>query len=94
MGRWSLEDDAKLARLFREKTIDYSKTDTASIKAAIKHFPGAKYENFAPLFKAKCAKWNLGETLSGKRRGPASEFALHSTPLPLLFSLTHIICCF
>lgn len=80
MARWSRPDDAKLAKLFETKKLDPTKTDKVSIHLAKKHFPDKKHENFAPLYRDKCAKWELGEELSGKRRGAKtttkSEFPL------------------
>ena len=75
---WKLEDDEKLAALFRKGKnkggVDSNNTDRDYIKKVLNnHFGGDGndfvYSNFAPLFRKKCAKWNLNEELSGARRG-------------------------
>jgi hypothetical protein len=70
--RWKPADDAKLSSLFQSKRLDPTKIDKESIKKALKdHFPERKYSSFAPLYRAKCSKWNLEQQLAGKRRGPS-----------------------
>ena len=70
--KWGKEDDAKLAELFRKgprnggiSTKDISKPYIETIIK--KHFPTRIYNTFAPLYRTKVRKWNVGQTLNGAR---------------------------
>ena len=71
---WNPDDDKKLASLFKlgpkKGGVDPKKTDKDTIKLILnRHFGEFVYDNFAPLFRRKCAKWNTGKELEGARRG-------------------------
>lgn len=67
--KWSKEDDAKLLSLFKSKQIDPDITDLQSVKRAHqRHFPEREYKNFGPLFRKKCAEFNLTQDLNGARK--------------------------
>ena len=68
VGNWSDPDDAKLAQLFRQKKISSTDLSRDAIKKANAHFPDRDPKNFNPLFKGKCAQWNLNKFLTGRRK--------------------------
>ena len=69
MGNWSDEDDAKLAQLYRQKKISSTDLHKDTIhKVNDKYFPEREFKNFSPLFKTKCAQWNLNSYLTGRRK--------------------------
>ena len=52
MVRWSIVDDAKLAKLFEDNVLDPSDTETKTLqKAQEDYFPEFLYANFAPLYR-------------------------------------------
>ena len=69
---WNDSDNKKLADLFRKGPnrggIDSTKYDKDTIhKVLSKHFGDEfEFKNFSPLFKRKCAKWNLDKNLTGR----------------------------
>ena len=70
--KWGVEDDKKLAELFRRGPrsggISTSDLGSKAIHAIIaKHFPEREYKNFAPLFRGKARAWNVNQTLTGQR---------------------------
>ncbi len=66
--RWSPEDNSKLLRLLQERKIDTVDLSFKAIEATrAEHFPHASSKNYPPLFRKKVRKWNIEQTLSGKR---------------------------
>lgn len=67
--RWSASDDAKLARLLKDGTINTNDSLAKEVieQIRLKYFPIAQYKNFRPLLLKKCQKWRLNQSLSGAR---------------------------
>jgi hypothetical protein len=69
---WSKADDQKLFALFRKPPskggLNPTHTKPADIRKVIeKHWPGKKYESFAPLYRRKCAAFLTEQEVAGAR---------------------------
>lgn len=67
-ANWSDPEDAKLAQLFRQKKISSHDLSKDGLTKANAFFSERLAKNFNPLFKLKCAQWNLNQYLTGRRK--------------------------
>lgn len=68
VGNWSDPEDAKLAQLFRQKKVSSVDLSIDGLRKAHAYFSERDTKNFYPLFKGKCAQWNLNKYLTGRRK--------------------------
>ena len=73
--KWGSEDDAKLAKLFRDKVIDPEKLSAKDIHLVHdRHFPERKnFSSFSALYRKKARAWSLHETLAGGRKNASTD---------------------
>jgi hypothetical protein len=72
LKKWGKEDDSKkLFALFNSNQLDPNQTDLKSCKHAFEIFfqgEGRDYKNFGPLYRKKCAKFQLAAKLGNSHK--------------------------
>ena len=80
MKRWSPNDDTQLLQLLQDNKLDPSDLSATTIEAVrVEYYPDRPYNRFAPLYRNKIRKWNIEQSLAGKRKGTNKHLAFHSS---------------
>jgi hypothetical protein len=87
MPRWGIQEDAKLAKLFKDRKINPDDLAATTIKEIhLTYFPTFSLANFRVLYKKKCASWRLNQTLNGARGQQGKYFSCIRTGDTILCS--------
>lgn len=70
MTRWGPDDDTRLLQFIKNNQIDPSDLSKEGIeKVRAEFYPERPYKGFSTLFRKKIRKWNIEQTLAGRRKG-------------------------